>query len=128
MDAKISALPTSTTPSVTDIIPIASAGVTKGLTVGSLAMNLPNLGNKGITKNAVTTASSSAIPLTGTIILLPESMLPYTLANGVSGQEIVLVSAGPNTVNISSGYVPTLVLTTDTVATLLFVGTKWLAK
>lgn len=126
MDAKISALPVSIAPVVSDIIPVASSGTTKGLTVGVLALNMPNLGNKGITKNVVTSVSTTSIPLTGSLFVLPVSGTPYTLANGVSGQEIVLVSEGTNIVNVASGLIVNLIA--DQVITLIFVGTKWLVK
>lgn len=128
MDSRISDLPVSADVLASDIIPIASGTSTKRLTVGILAQNLPNFGNKGITKNTVTSASSTLIPLNVTLVLLPTSLVPYTLNNGVAGQEIVLVSSGDNVVNIGSGSVSTLTLIENSVYTLIFTGTKWVVK
>lgn len=130
MDSKVSDLTPATIVLATDVIPLASVGSTISykLSIGVLTLNMPNFGNKGITKNVITSASSIAIPLVGTIITLPETLVPYTLANGTAGQELVLISLGTNIVNIASGSVPSLNLVLDSVVTLIFIGTKWVIK
>jgi hypothetical protein len=124
-DSKISELPVATTVAVTDILPIVSSGATKSITVGTLSLNLPNIGNKGITKNVVTPVTVQAIPLTYTIVTIPESLLPYTLANGTTGQELVIISEGTNTVDATTISID---MVTDSVVTLIFTGTKWVVK
>jgi hypothetical protein len=72
MDSKISDFPVATGTSVADLIPIISGGLNKTVTVGIFSLNLPNLGNKGISKNIVTPVSSgTVIPLTNTIKAKP---------------------------------------------------------
>jgi hypothetical protein len=130
MDTKISEFPTASTAVVSDILPIVSGGVNKGLSVGVLALNMPNLGNKGITKNVITQAMAATIPLTNTVIELPLRLNPYTLTNGASGQEVTLVSLDTNTVSVVSGWLSTILMSAGSSITLLFIGdtSKWVVK
>lgn len=131
MDKKISEFTVASTVLGADIIPIVSGGDNKSVSVGVLSMNLPNLGNKGITKNVVTPVTQPIIPLTSTSMTLAVIGQTYTLANGSDGQEITLVSAGVNTVTPASSYVTTILMGTGgSTVTLMFVAalSKWVVK
>lgn len=130
MDNKLSgyALVTSALSPTTKIVIIQDGN--KLLDVGYLALNLPNFGNKGITKNVPVTASAIAIPLTSTNVKLPANIVPYTLANGTEGQEITLIALGDVVVTPDAlGYSNIEMSVGDTV-TLLFVDStiKWTVK
>lgn len=90
-DKKISEFPVASTVLATDVLPIVSAGANKGITAGVFALNLPNFGNKGITKNTPVAPSTAAIPLTATVVKLPIGAT-YTLAAGQDGQELLIVA------------------------------------
>jgi len=126
MDSKISELPVSSTLLGADILPVVSAGATKSITAGVFSLNLPNLGNKGITKNVVTTISSDPFPVTGTLVVLQENILSYSIPAGTPGQEITIVSSSVNSIDINTGTIINLIQ--DSVITLLYIGTKWIVK
>jgi hypothetical protein len=130
MDSKISDFPVATGTSVADLIPIISGGLNKTVTVGIFSLNLPNLGNKGISKNIVTPVSSgTVIPLTNTIITLPTTLTAYTLAAGTEGQEITLVSlAASISVTSSSANFSMATFANGSSLTLIFVTGRWFTK
>lgn len=121
MDAKISEFPTTATLSVADIIPIVANGDNKSITVGAFALNLPNLGNKGITKNAVVTVTGGAIPLTGTVVSLLSSPTPYSLSSGSGGQTIILIASGDLTVQPEAFGNQKIGMTRASSVTLMFI-------
>ena len=127
-DKKISELLVATTALGADIIPVVTGGINKSLSVGILSLNLPNLGNKGITKNLPVTALVPAIVLTSSIVILPVSGTPYTLAAGVDGQEVTIVSLDANTLVPISSYFTSLQMTHGASVTLLYLTslTKWI--
>ena len=102
MDKKISQFVSVTSLLANDILPVVSGGVNKSVTVGLLALNLPNIGNKGITKNSIITSTSLAIPLTGTVVKLTTNAIPHTLGVGSEGQTITVLSTGVNTLNFGT--------------------------
>lgn len=130
MDSKISAFPVSTAVLPLDIIPVVTGGFNKRVTVDFLASNLPNLGNNGISKNAVVSASAAIIPLVNTVVTLPTLVAPYTLPNGSGGQEIVLVSLGVNVVVPTSSLVTSISMVNGSSISLVFIGSisKWVPK
>lgn len=123
MDSKLSEYPEATNISSTDKFPIISANANKIVSAGVLFQNIPNIGNKGITKNVVTSPTSVVLPLTGTLINLPFSALPYTLGSGVSGQCLVIVSNGINTLQFGS---KTATFPVDGSITLHYITNKWI--
>lgn len=125
MDSKISAFPVSAAPLAADLVPIVSGGVNKIVTLGVLSTNLPNLGNKGITKNVVTAFVGNIIPLTGTLFVLAPSGTTYTLPNGTDGQEVKLVSNGAITVTPTSSLVAYIVMGIGSSITLVYIASKW---
>lgn len=127
MDKKFSDFGVATTLLSTDYIPILSAG-NKKISGGVFSLNLPNMGNRGITKNVVTQASTSNIPLTVTNIKLPLSVNAYVLADGSDGQEMMLASLDINTVNITNGFTASINMSADSTITLVFLTDKWYAK
>lgn len=130
MDQKISEFPSATGLLAADLIPIISAGGNKSITAGVFALNLPNLGNKGITKNAVTPVTAGvAILLTKTLVTLPTASTAYTLANGSDGQEITLVAqASGITVTPASSMFTSVSMGNGSSLTLMFVGDLWIPK
>lgn len=122
MDSKLSTFPEVTEVGIFDKIPLLASGTNKLVTVGFLTQNMPNIGNKGITKNAITLPTSVALPLTGTLINLPYSALPYTMGAGVPGQCVVIVSNGINTLQVSG---KTMTFPVDGSVTLYYISTKW---
>jgi hypothetical protein len=130
MDAKLSSFPLASTLLSTDVIPVITSGANKTITGGVLSLNLPNIGNRGITKNAVLEASVISLPLTSTLISLPELIQPYTLGNGTDGQEIMIVSKGVNVVNIASGTISSATMMLGSTISLVFIGSlsKWVVK
>ena len=129
-DKKISQFPVSTTVIVTDLVPIVSGGANKVVTVGTIALNMPNIGNNGITKNMVTAVTSTTIPLNKTILTLDSNIVPYTLGVGGNGQEIVLVALGACTVLSNSSYFTSLGMDADSSIVLVYVDSvsKWITK
>lgn len=125
MDSKISAFPVASTLSAAALIPMVVGGVNQVITIGVLSQNLPNVGNKGITKNVVTASDTTNIPLTTTLVVIPASVTPYVLPNGVGGQELKIVSTGASTVNITSSLVSTISMVSDSSVTLVFIATRW---
>ena len=103
MDSKISQFPMALVVPVGALMPIVVNGVNQIVTTGVFSLNLSNLGNKGITKNAVVVATVATIPLTASLVVLPVSVTPsFTLAVGSAGQEIKLVAIDPVTVTTTS--------------------------
>lgn len=131
MDSKLSEYPLVTTINGGDILPIISGGANRTVTAGVFALNLPNVGNKGITKNVVTNAATGALPLTSTLIHISTGGNSMTLAAGTDGQEITIVSGGAsNTVTPSltlSNFV-SVSMGLGSSITLVFVGSKWIPK
>jgi hypothetical protein len=130
MDKKISEFPVATGVSATALIPIVNAGVNETLTIGVLSLNLPNFGNKGLTKNLVVAATVAAIPVTAALVTLPLSVTPYTLAAGTDGQEICLVSLDTNTVTSPASYFTSILLGSGSSITLMYIASisKWIPK
>lgn len=128
MDQKISQFPIATDILAPDYIAILQGGLNKIITAGVLALNLPNFGNKGITRNTPIVASVPAIPLTATIVVLPVAVPAYTLAAGTNGQEITLVSRGTNVVTLVGGSWTTATLTTNSTITVLYETDHWVVK
>lgn len=123
-DTKISEFVVTSTVNSTDIIPIVSGGDNKSVTVGVLTLNLPNVGNKGMSKNAPNRPSTPVIPLTATLVTLPASGTPYTLGNGQDGQCMVIIGLGNcSFTTLTDSYV----LTTGQKLTLYYIGyiNKW---
>lgn len=124
MDSKISQFPIASTVPAGALLPIVVAGVNQIVTAGVFSLNLPNLGNKGITKNAVVVATVAAIPVTASLVVLPVDVTPsFTLAAGTAGQEIKLVAISPVTVttqllSISMGIKSSI--------TLVFASGEWI--
>lgn len=129
-DKKISEFPVSTGILATDLIPIVTGGVNKSVSVGVLLQNIPNLGNKGITKNVVTQATAQSIPVNVSTVILANLGTFYILPNGVDGQELTLLSDVPSVVNVASGQMLTLTFIQGSVANLIFIGAinKWFLK
>lgn len=92
MDKKISDCDSATVLSVTDLFPIVSSGINKKITAGVLFLNIPNIGNSGITKNVPYTQTAAAIDITKTVCLVSSGI--YTIAAGSNGQEIKIISTG----------------------------------
>lgn len=129
-DKKISEMLVATTLLATDLIPIVTGGVNKSVTGGVLSLNLPNIGNKGITKNIVVSSTTNTIPVTASLVTLPVSVTPYTLPAGTDGQEITIISLGVNTVTTAFGYVTSIGLITGSSITLVYLQSisKWIPK
>jgi hypothetical protein len=128
MDQKISQFPVATDILAPDYISILQSGLNKIITAGVFALNLPNFGNKGITKNNPVVASIAAIPLTSTIVVLPVAVPAYTLAAGTNGQEVTLVSRGANVVTLTGGTWTSATLTTNSTITVLYETNHWVVK
>ena len=129
-DKKISEFVAATDIAPTDILPLVSGIVNKKVTVGLLSLNMPNVGNKGISKNLIFQPSTLNIPLTSTVYNLQPNASPYILGSGADGQEITIVSQASNIVNVTSGSMVSLTFTQFGTATLIFVSalSKWLLK
>jgi len=130
MDRKISEFPAASVLQATDLIPVIVNGENKTVSVGVFGLNLPNFGNKGITKNAVTpVVTGLVIPLTKTLVTLPTALTDYTLPNGSPGQEITLVALAA-TVRVipASGLFVSLSMNIGSCATLIFVINSWIIK
>lgn len=126
MDSKISEFPVASIVPVGALMPIVVSGANQVVTAGVFSLNLPNLGNKGITKNVVTTATVAAIPFTTTLVVLPVAVTPsFTLANGGDGQEIKLIAFDAVTVTPNSSTVASIQMGNNSSVTLVFVSTKW---
>lgn len=130
MDSKISDFFAATTLNASDIIPIVTANTNKKISAGVFSLNLPNFGNKGITKNVVQSSTDNALPLLYTLLSLPVSISPYTLSNGADGQEITVVSLGTNILTVTNAWVNRIDMVAGSSVTLIFVGnaTKWVVK
>ena len=130
MDQKISDFATVSTIFASDILPIVSVGENKSISVGLLSLNLPNIGNKGITKNTVVSPQGASIPLTGTLVKLVGNQTPYTLPSGSDGQEIVLVALGTLTVESNASYFQSVNMHESSSLSLIFVlaAGKWIIK
>ena len=88
---------------------------------GVYSLNQPNHGNKGITKNAPMIATAD-IPQTGTLVLISNAALTYTLANGSDGQSLTLVSTVAKSLMVS-GLLVTFI--NGSSLTLVFTGGRW---
>jgi hypothetical protein len=129
-DKKISQFPVATTISAVDIVPIVSGAVNKIATIGVICLNLPNIGNTGITKNTVNNVVSTAIPLTKTIITIDGNIVPYTLGAGADGQEVVLVALGDCTVLPINADFTSIGMASGSSIVLMYIGSlaKWVPK
>jgi hypothetical protein len=129
-DKKISEFPVVSTVSATAILPLVDEGINKSVSIGVLAQNLPNLGNKGITKNVVIQATVQSLPVNVTYLLLADLGTFYILPNGVDGQEITLFSDVVAVVNVASGKMLSMTFAPGSVATLVFIAAvgKWFLK
>jgi hypothetical protein len=129
-DKKISQFPVATTISAVDIVPIVSGAVNKIVTIGVICLNLPNIGNTGITKNTVNNVVSTAIPLTKTIITIDGNIVPYTLGAGADGQEVVLVALGDCTVLPINADFTSIGMASGSSIVLMYIGSlaKWVPK
>jgi hypothetical protein len=128
MDAKISEFAVASTLSAAALIPIVDAGTNKVITSGVFATNLPNIGNKGITKNVVLQVSTQTIPLLNTVCYLSGAGTPYILPNGVDGQEIKIISGTSNSILPTAALnIASISMNVGSSITLIFVGsiTKW---
>ena len=127
MDSKFSALPVVVTPTATDMVPVVVAGVNKIVTVGVLANNMPNIGNKGITTNAVQISGVGAIPLTKTVFRL-NTVGAYTLASGSDGQELKIIGGITGaTVSFTSSQLSSASFNIGGVLSLIFAtGLGWM--
>lgn len=126
-DKKVSELVSATGVDASDLLLVASGGVSKKLTVGMLASNLPNVGNKGITKNVPVSTLVTDVPLTSTVVKL--SLTSHTLAAGNEGQEITLIGSGNNVVSLTGAGVSTITMPADgSTCTLVFSSAKWYVK
>lgn len=122
MDSKFSDFPKAQSIGVTDFFPIVKDGDNQTITAGLLFLNLPNLGNKGITKNAVVVASGASVPLTGTVVVLEPSEAPYSLVDGSNGQTIIIVGAGDLTIHPQSFGNQVIGMNAASTITLMFVS------
>ena len=129
-DKKISELLVATGALGADLIPVVSGGVNKSLSVGILSLNLPNVGNKGITKNLPVSSTVAAIPLTSSIVVLSTPDLQYTLGTGVDGQEVTLVTSGTNVVIPIASYFTSLQMTPGSSVSLVYITllSKWIIR
>jgi hypothetical protein len=129
-DKKISQFPVATTISAVDIVPIVSGAVNKIVTIGVICLNLPNIGNTGITKNTVNNVVSTAIPLTKTIITIDGNIVPYTLGAGADGQEVVIVALGDCTVLPINADFTSIGMASGSSIVLMYIGSlaKWVPK
>lgn len=128
MDSKISEFAVASTLLATSLIPVVETGVNKVITAGVFSSNLPNIGNKGITKNVVTPVSVQTIPLLNTVYHLASAGTPYILPNGTDGQEIKLISSTTNSILPTSALnIASISMNVGSSITLIFVGSlsKW---
>lgn len=124
MDSKFSDFPKSQSIGVTDFFPIVKDGDNQTITAGALFLNLPNFGNKGITKNAVVVASGASVPLTGSLVVLPPSESSFDVPAGSDGQEITFISLGSNYINYNSEIIEMQNGSTMTMV-YLTIASKW---
>jgi hypothetical protein len=126
MDQKISQLPAASDALATDVIPVVSNGANQKMTIGVLSLNLPNFGNKGITKNTSVSPVDTTLPLSNSLIEI-NIATNYSIANGASGQEITIVNraATQSTINYGSGVAT---ISASGVLTILFLGSSWYIK
>ncbi len=128
MDKKISELSAVSTILATDLIPIVTDSDNKTVTAGTFALNLPNFGNKGLSKNLVGAPVGASIPLTQSLIKL-STVGAYTLAAGSDGQDITIVSSASVTVSVTGSGFATATMGNRSTLTLVFiVGSGWLIK
>ena len=132
MDAKFSDFPAAQTIGVADFIPIVRGGQNQTITAGTLFLNIPNLGNKGISKNVVVSVAgtNSTIPLTGSLINIGVSQTGFTVPNGSDGQELVIISASANTLYFTSAFVTTVLMGIGSSLTVVYLAafSKWIIK
>lgn len=126
-DRKISEMLPASDVVATDFIPIVSSGANKRINVGVLTSNLPNIGNKGITKN-VPVVGTQIIQLTSTVVKL--SVPIHDLPSGTEGQEVTIVGSGSNTVTLSGagGLTSITFPTIGSTCTLIYIGLTWYVK
>lgn len=129
MDSKLSQYPVATMLQAGDLIPIVRSGANFVITAGVASLNQPNVGNAGITKNAVNTPTTGVIPVTATLVSLPNTIFAYTLAGGSPGQELKIVAPSAGTYTVTTGVgadFTSAVFTLGSSLSLVFVGTKWI--
>ena len=132
MDAKFSDFPSAQTIGVTDFLPIVRGGKNQTITAGTLFLNIPNVGNKGISKNVVVSVvgTNSTIPLTGSLINIGVSQTGFTVPNGSDGQELVIISASANALYFTSAFVTTVLMGIGSSLTVVYLAAlnKWVIK
>lgn len=124
MDRKITQFPANATVLAADLIPIVSAGSNAAVTAGVFSLNLPNAGNRGLSKDLPVTVAPGVIALTSTVMKLNGV---YTLATGTEGQYIELVALDASTVTVASSPISTVILSANQIVALRFItGIGWL--
>jgi hypothetical protein len=126
-DRKISEFPVATAVTAVDIIPVVAGGVNQALTVGVLALNMPNVGNKGITTHSIVAGAVQTLPLTKTVVYLTDIGVNYILPVGNDGQVITIIAPVAGVVSIVSGYATDITFSVGGSATLIYSTalTKW---
>lgn len=126
MDQKISQFNAASTVAATDILPIVSEGANLKLSIGVLSLNLPNIGNSGITKNVPVSPSGTTISLLNSLVGLSVAAT-YSLAVGGPGQEITIVNKinTPSNLNYGSGSVT---IGARGAITLVCIDASWFVK
>lgn len=133
MDKKISQFAIANSIVAGDLIPIVDSTVAqdavknKSITVGLFASNLPNVGNKGISKDLPVVATPGTLVLTSTIYKL--STGAYTLPAGVDGQTITLVATAACTVSTTNSTFSIASFSINGIAKLRFIsGIGWIVE
>lgn len=133
MDKKITQFPVAATIVATDLIPIVdsttndTALMNKVITAGVLSLNMPNVGNKGISKDLPVSVTPGAIPLTASVYKL--SAGAYTLAAGTDGQTITLVASAGCTVAVTASTFSSATFSINGIAKFRFLtGFGWLVE
>lgn len=126
-DRKISEFPVATAVNAIDIIPVVSGGANQALSIGVLALNLPNVGNKGITTHSIVAAPVQNIQLTKTVVYLTNIGVDYILPNGNDGQVITIIAPVAGVVSIVNGYAMNITFSVGGSATLIYSSAlnKW---
>lgn len=122
MDKKISEFAAATGLNAVDLIPIVSAGGNKSITAGMFAANLPNVGNKGTTKNTVVSATVASIMVSAST-LVRLTLSAHILQDGGDGQQVKLFSTIPSTLTFATpGIYTQISFIANGFVTLRFVG------
>ena len=126
-DRKISEFPVATAVAAVDILPVVSGGVNQALSVGVLALNLPNVGNKGITTHSIVAGAVQTLPLTKTVVYLTDIGVNYILPVGNDGQIITIIAPVAGVVSIVNGYTDSISFSVGGSASLIYSTTlnKW---